>query len=37
MLGIVNDTIVFTPFDKALENKVHTLNDEVRIARILSI
>jgi len=37
MIGIVNDSLLSTPFKKAVANKIHTLEDEVRIARILSI
>ena len=37
MVGVVNDRLVHTPFEKAIANKIHTLKDEVRIARILSI
>jgi hypothetical protein len=36
-VGVVNDRLVHTPFEKAIANKIHTLKDEVRIARILSI
>jgi len=37
MVGVVNDSLVHTPFEDAIANKIHTLKDEVRIARILSI
>jgi 6-phosphofructokinase 1 len=37
MVGVVNDRLVHTPFEQAIANKIHTLKDEVRIARILSI
>lgn len=37
MIGIVNDRLLSTPFEKAIGNKIHSLHDEVRIARILSI
>jgi len=37
MIGIVNDELKLTSFVDAIENKVHSLDDEVRIARILSI
>ena len=37
MVGVVNDNLVHTPFEDAIANKIHTLQDEVRIARILSI
>ena len=37
MVGVVNDRLVHTPFENAIANKIHTLKDEVRIARILSI
>ena len=37
MVGIVNGSLVHTPFEKAISNKIHTLKDEVRLARILSI
>jgi 6-phosphofructokinase 1 len=37
MVGVVNDRLVHTPFEKAITNKIDTLKDEVRIARILSI
>ncbi len=37
MVGVVNDSLVHTPFEDAIANKTHTLKDEVRIARILSI
>jgi len=37
MIGIVNNRLISTPFEKAVVNKIHTLQDEVRIARILSI
>lgn len=37
MVGVVNDNLVHTPFEDAIANKIHTLKDEVRIARILSI
>ena len=37
MVGVVNDNLIHTPFEDAIANKTHTLKDEVRIARILSI
>lgn len=37
MVGVVNDEVVHTEFSKALNNKVETLKDEVRLAQILSI
>ena len=37
MIGIVNDRLLSTPFEKVITNKRHSLDDEVRIARILSI
>jgi 6-phosphofructokinase 1 len=37
MAGVINDQLVFYPFDEALKNKTATLEDEVRIAKILSI
>ena len=37
MVGVVNDRLVHTPFEQAISNKIDTLKDEVRIARILSI
>jgi 6-phosphofructokinase 1 len=37
MVGVVNDTIVFTPFNQAIAASKVSLDDEVRIARILSI
>jgi 6-phosphofructokinase 1 len=37
MIGIVNDCLLSTPFKNAVANKTHTLEEEVRIARILSI
>ena len=37
MVGVINDEVVHTEFSKALNNKVETLKDEVRLAQILSI
>jgi len=37
MAGLVNDQVVFTPFSEAILNKTQSLEDEVRIAQILSI
>ena len=37
MVGLINDKLVHTPFEKAVSNKTNSLKDEVRIARILSI
>ncbi len=37
MAGLVNDQVVFTPFAEAILNKTQSLEDEVRIAQILSI
>ena len=37
MAGLVNDQVVFTPFQEAILNKTQSLEDEVRIAQILSI
>jgi 6-phosphofructokinase 1 len=37
MVGVVNDAIVFTPFNQAIAASKVSLDDEVRIARILSI
>ena len=37
MVGVINDRLVHTPFEQAISNKIDTLKDEVRIARILSI
>lgn len=37
MAGIVNDQQVFFPFDEVIVNKLASLEDEVRIAKILSI
>jgi 6-phosphofructokinase 1 len=37
MVGVVNDTVVFTPFNQAIAASKVSLDDEVRIARILSI
>ena len=37
MAGIVNDQLVYFPFEEVVKNKTHSLEDEVRIARILSI
>ena len=37
MAGVVNDQLVYYPFEEAIENKTATLEDEVRIAKILSI
>jgi 6-phosphofructokinase 1 len=37
MVGVVNDNLIHTSFEDAIANKIHTLKDEVRIARILSI
>ena len=37
MAGFVNDSLVFFPFEEAIKNKTASLNDEVRIANILSI
>lgn len=37
MVGVVDNKVVHTEFNKALNNKVETLKDEVRLAQILSI
>lgn len=37
MVGVVNDKLVHTPFERAINNKKNSLKDEVRIAKILSI
>ena len=37
MAGVINDRIELTPFDKATGTKSSINEDEVRIARILSI
>jgi 6-phosphofructokinase 1 len=37
MAGIVNDQLVYFPFEEVVKNKTQSLEDEVRIARILSI
>jgi len=37
MVGLINDKLVHTPFEKAVSNKTNSLKDEVKIARILSI
>lgn len=37
MAGIINDQLVFYPFEEVIPNKTQALDDEVRIARILSI
>ena len=37
MAGFVNDALVFYPFEEAIKNKTASLDDEVRIANILSI
>ena len=37
MAGVVNDQLVYYPFEEAVVNKTATLGDEVRIAKILSI
>jgi 6-phosphofructokinase 1 len=37
MAGVVNDQLVYYPFEEAIVNKTATLEDEVRIAKILSI
>ena len=37
MAGVVNDQLVLFPFDEAIKNKTASLEDEVRIAKILSI
>jgi hypothetical protein len=34
---VVNDQLVYYPFEEAIKNKTATLEDEVRIAKILSI
>lgn len=37
MVGVVDNKVVHTEFDRALNNKIDTLKDEVRLAQILSI
>ena len=37
MAGVLNDKIELTPFSMAIDNKSSINEDEVRIARILSI
>jgi len=37
MIGVVNDKLVHTAFETAINNKKNTLKDEVRLAQILSI
>jgi len=37
MVGVIYDELVRTEFGKALNNKVESLKDEVRLAQILSI
>jgi 6-phosphofructokinase 1 len=37
MAGFVNDSLVYYPFEEAIKNKTASLDDEVRIAKILSI
>ena len=37
MIGVVNDKLVHTDFETAINNKKNTLKDEVRLAQILSI
>ena len=37
MIGVVNDKLVNTAFETAINNKKNTLKDEVRLAQILSI
>jgi 6-phosphofructokinase 1 len=37
MAGVVNDQLVYFPFEEVIENKSASLEDEVRIAKILSI
>jgi 6-phosphofructokinase 1 len=37
MAGVVNDQLVYYPFNEAIKNKTASLEDEVRIAQILSI
>lgn len=37
MAGFVNDEVAFSPFETAINNKTQSLQDEVRIAQILSI
>lgn len=37
MAGVVNDRLVYFPFEEVIENKSASLEDEVRIAKILSI
>lgn len=37
MAGVVNDQLVYFPFEEVIENKSASLKDEVRIAKILSI
>jgi 6-phosphofructokinase 1 len=37
MAGVVNDQLVYYPFEEVLKNKTASLDDEVRIAKILSI
>jgi 6-phosphofructokinase 1 len=37
MAGVINDQLVFFPFEEVVHNKTASLEDEVRIAKILSI
>jgi 6-phosphofructokinase 1 len=37
MAGVINDRIALTSFEEAISTKSQILEDEVRIARILSI
>ena len=37
MAGVINDRLVYYPFEEAVINKTATLENEVRIAKILSI
>ena len=37
MAGIINDQLVYFPFEEVIVNKTQELEDEVRLARILSI
>ena len=37
MAGVLNDKIELTPFSMAIDNKSSINEDEVRLARILSI
>ena len=37
MAGIVNDEVVYTPFVEAINSKSKGLDEELRVAQILSI